>query len=307
MVRKAKHTQHDGALRATLKEYDALRQFLELARTLHFGRAARACHLSPSALSRSVQRLETQLGVALFDREHHRVTLTPDGEMFRRHVHAVLEDWHRFEAERAKSVGSLSGTVHMYCTVTAAQSIVPDLLGRVRRAHPNIRIELATGYAADAIEQVRVGDVDVSIAALPARLPGGVRSRLLATTPVVFVAPSVDGPILAAVSARPVGWSTVPMVLPAFGLAREYVDAWFARRSVAPTLYAEIQGHEAILALVALGCGVGVVPRLVLENSALRDRVVEVAVRPSLPSFKVGLCVRESSLRNPLVSAVWDA
>jgi LysR family positive regulator for ilvC len=290
-----------------VNEYEPLRQFVELARSLHFGRAARACHISPSALSRSVQRLESQLDEPLFEREHHKVTLTPAGAAFRRHAMTVLEEWHRFEAERAPSHGELAGTVHMYCTVTAAQSIVPDLLGRVRRTHPSVRIELDTGYAADAIEQLRGGDIDVSIAALPDRLPAGIVSRVLTKTPIVFVAPTVEGPVHDAVRRRATDWSAVPLVLPAYGLARDYVDQWLERRSLAPTIYAEIQGHEAILSLVALGCGVGVVPRLVLEKSALRDRIIEIPVRPALRQLRIGLCVRERSLTNPLVAAVWEA
>lgn len=290
-----------------MRDYESLRQFVELGRTLHFGRAARACHLSPSALSRSVQRLEAELGEPLLEREHHKVTLTPAGEAFRRHALTVLDEWHRFEAERAPSHGVLSGTLHMYCTVTAAQSLVPDLLGRLRRAHPGIRIELATGYAANAIDQLRGGDIDVSIAALPDRLPAGIRSRVLVTTPVVFVAANVEGPTRDAVRRRPIDWTTLPFVLPAYGLAREYVDQWFDRRGLTPNVYAEIQGHEAILSLVALGCGIGVVPRLVLEKSALASRIIELPVRPALRQFRIGLCVRERSLASPLVAAAWEA
>lgn len=288
-------------------EYESLRQFVELARCLHFGKAARACHLSPSALSRAIQRLETQLGEPLFDREHHRVTLTPAGTAFRRHAIAVLEEWDRFDAERARAAGELRGTVHAYCTVTAAQSILPELLGRVRQSHPGIRIELATGYAADAMERLRGGEVDISVAALPERLPSGVVCRELTTTPVVFVGPTAEGPVRDALRRRSIAWSDLPLVLPAQGLAREYVDEWLDLRGVTPNVYAEIQGHEAILSLVALGCAVGVVPRLVLENSALRDRLREIAVRPALPPFRIALCVRERSLSNPLVAAVWRA
>ena len=286
--------------------YEPLRQFVELARTLHFGRASRACHLSPSALSRAIQKLESQIGEPLFERQHHTVTLTPAGEVFRRHAITVLEEWDRFEAERVASHGVLTGTARVYCTVTAAQSIVPDLLGRVRQAHPGIRLELTTGYAADAIEQLRGGGIDVSVAALPARLPAGIVSRRLATTPVVFVGPKVQGPVRRAFEHRPIDWSALPFVLPAHGLARDYVDKWLDRRSISPTVYAAIEGHEAILSLVALGCGVGVVPRLVLEKSALRDRITELPVRPALPRFRIALCVRERSLSNPLVAAVWD-
>ena len=174
-----------------MRDYDGLRQFAEVAATLHFGRAARACHLSPSALSRAIQQLESELGEQLFERGHHHVSLTPAGEAFRRHANAVLAEWQQFEAERAASGGALSGMVHMYCTVTAAQSLVPDLLASVREAHPGIRVQLATGYATDAIERLRGGDIDVSVAALPARLPAGVISQPVATTPLLFVAPFV--------------------------------------------------------------------------------------------------------------------
>lgn len=290
-----------------MREYEPLRQFLELARVLHFGRAAHACHLSPSALSRSVQRLEAQLGEPLFEREHRRVALTLAGEAFRRHAMTVLEEWEQFAQGRAGDRDSLRGTVRVYCTVTAAQSIVPDLLARVRRSHPGIRIELETGYAADAIDRLRSGDIDVSVAALPGKLPTDVVSRPITRTPLVFAGPSTEGPIYDAISTRPIRWPSVPIVLPAHGLVREYAEDWFIRRAINPNVYAEIEGHEAILSLVALGCGVGVVPRLVLENSALRDRLMEIPVRPSLQPLHIALCVRQRSLSNPLVAAVWDS
>jgi LysR family positive regulator for ilvC len=290
-----------------MNEYEPLRQFLELTRRLHFGRTARACHISPSALSRSMQRLETQLGESLFERQHHKVTLTTAGESFRHHALAVLEEWHRFQTERAAGRDELTGSVHVYCTVTAAQSLVPDLLVRVRRTHPGIRLELETGYAADAIDQLRNGDIDVTVAALPDRLPTGISSRLLATTPVVFVAPVGEGPVRDAITRRTIDWAALPLVLPAHGLARQYADAWLDRRKITPNVYAQIEGHEAILSLVALGCGVGVVPKLVLDKSALRDRITEFPVRPRLQQFRIGLCVRHRSLTNPVVAAVWNA
>ena len=51
-------------------DYDDLRLFLHLSRTLHFGRTSRECHISPSALSRTVQRLERELGWPLLERDH---------------------------------------------------------------------------------------------------------------------------------------------------------------------------------------------------------------------------------------------
>jgi LysR family positive regulator for ilvC len=74
---------------------------------------------------------------------------------------------------------------------------------------------------------------------------------------------------------------------------------------VTPHIYAEVQGHEAILSLVALGCGVGVVPQLVLDKSAVRDAVRALDVRPGMDRFHIGVCVRRRSLDDPLIGALW--
>jgi len=60
-------------------DYGALHLFLHLSRTLHFGKTSRECHLSPSALSRTIQRLEGEVGQALFERDQRSVSLTTAG------------------------------------------------------------------------------------------------------------------------------------------------------------------------------------------------------------------------------------
>ena len=58
--------------------------------------------------------------------------------------------------------------------------------------------------------------------------------------------------------------------------------------------------------MVSLGCGVGVVPRLVLERSPLAGEVRELATAPKLPPFHIGLCTLEKSLADPRVAALWQ-
>ena len=97
-----------------------------------------------------------------------------------------------------------------------------------------------------------------------------------------------------------------PFVLPHRGLVRDAADRWFRARNTAPDVACEPDGHEGLLTLVALGCGTGVVPRLVLEHSAVRDRLVVVPADPAPEPFPIGLCVRRADLRRPLVAALWS-
>jgi LysR family positive regulator for ilvC len=290
-----------------MRDYDELRLFANLAATLHFGRTARACHVSPSALSRTIQRLEAHLGASLFFRDHHRVTLTPAGEALRAHADRVLSDWQAVQREVQAATGELAGTLRVYCTVTAAQSLLPEAFAAFRCSYPDIHLELETGYAADALERLAGDDVDAAVAALPARVPTALITQEIATTPVVFAAPTCAGPVRSAVERRRIDWPALPLVLPARGLARTYADRWLRARRVTPNIYAEVQGHEAILSLVALGCGIGVLPQLVLDKSAVRDAVHQLDVRPPMEQFRIGVCVRQRSLSDPLINALWES
>ena len=94
-------------------------------------------------------------------------------------------------------------------------------------------------------------------------------------------------------------------MLPTRGLVREAAERWFRRRGITPTITAEPEGNEGVLALAALGCGTGIIHRLVLEASANASRVTELPASPPLDHFTVGLCVRRTDLRRPLIAALW--
>jgi LysR family positive regulator for ilvC len=149
--------------------------------------------------------------------------------------------------------------------------------------------------------------VDVSVAALPRRIPPQLEACVVVVTPLVLVAPAADCEVSHAVERRPVAWGEVPFVLPPSGIARAAVDRWFARRRIRPTLYGEVAGNEAILSLVSLGCGVGVVPRLVADRSPLRAEVQVLEGDTRLGELRVGVCTERRSLKSALVRAFWDS
>jgi LysR family positive regulator for ilvC len=277
--------------------YEPLRSVLELAATLNYTRASRNLHVAPSTLSRTIQRVERDVGATLFERDRRRVALTAAGERFCRHARAVLDDWAESERD-LRGDGPVTGVLRLYCTVTASQSVVPEVLARFRRRHPGVHLELETGDASGALDRLRDERVDVRVAAMPDRMPPGLIAKVIAETPLTWV--------VAAGGAGGVDWDDIDLVLPAEGLARERADAWMRSHRGGARVHSEVHGHEAVLSLVALGYGVGLVPDLVREQSALRDRV-EVVAGPKLPPFKVAMCTRRRSLTRPVVAALWDS
>lgn len=285
-----------------------LKQFVTLADTLHFGQASELCNVSASALSRSIQRLEQELSVSLFERDNRSVALTFTGKEFLNYARTALAQWEEIRQRLEASAGELRGEVSMYCSVTASYSFLFDLLDEFRRRHPHVEIKLHTGDPENAIERVNMGLEDIAIGARPERLSSELAFRSIEISPLVFITAASNGKLARELSADPRAgsWSEVPMVLSESGLARARIDSWFRQHKIQPTIYAQVAGNEAIVSMVSLGYGVGVVPEIVLQNSPLAGKVCVIDVKPALKSYEVGLFTQRKRLRSPLINAFWS-
>lgn len=288
-------------------DYDTLRLFLHLSRTLHFGRTSKECHVSPSALSRAIARLEDHVGWPLLERDQRRVALTPEGVAFAAHAQETLARWQQLQQNLAQKAEVLTGELALFASVTACQTFLPPLLSSFRRTHPEVHIKLETGYAADALGMLNKGLVDATVAALPDKVPPSLEARVVVVTPLVLVVPGSDCEVARQMALPVVPWEQVPFVLPAVGLARAAADRWFRKRKLSPRIYSELPGNEAILSLVAVGCGVGIVPRLVADRSPLREEFRIIEPKPALDPFRVGVCTQKTKLKSPIVRAFWDS
>jgi LysR family transcriptional regulator, positive regulator for ilvC len=288
-------------------DLDGLRLFLHLSRSLHFGRTSKECHVSPSALSRSIQRLEEEAGATLFVRDRRSVALTDEGRLLQGFAHDTITRFEALEQRLTRSQDRLQGSIAIFASVTACQSFLPPLLSQFRRAHPEVQIRLETGYAMDALGMLRGGAVDVAVAALPDDIPPTLAARVVVKIPLVFVAPAETSAVSELLAQDDIAWGDVPMILPASGLARDYVDRWFRKKRIAPRIYGEVAGSEATLSLVSLGCGVGIVPRLVADQSPLKSSLSVLDVEPKLQIFRVGVCTEKKKLKSPVVKAFWQS
>ncbi|MDA0710935.1 MAG: HTH-type transcriptional activator IlvY [bacterium] len=284
--------------------FDDLTLFLNLCQTLHFGNTSRACHVSPSTLSRIIQRLEEQTGRSLFDRDRRHVALTPAGVAFQTFAVSVIKNWDAMRSQLDEGSETLHGSLNLYCSVTASYSILPELLRQFRPQFPDVQINLTTGDASAAMDRVLDDSVDITIAALPDRVSQSLETRIITTTPLCFIAP-IEGPVTEQLGKR-IDWSQIPMIFPESGLIRTYLEKWFRQKGLRPRIYGQVSGHEAIISLVGLGFGVGVIPELVLEKSMIQTDVQRLDVKPALPDFRVGLCVKKSKRNLPVVRAFWQ-
>jgi LysR family positive regulator for ilvC len=285
-------------------DFRTLRIYLSVCSTLNFSRSAEQLHQSVSAVSRSIARLEEELGEALLLRDRRGMQLTRAGSALRDYAQQVLGDWEQFRQGLATEKG-VAGQLRLFCSVTASYRLLSPLLTRFRDAYPLVEVMLQTGDQAEGLPRVLAGDDDAAVVARPRSLPERAEFLEITRTPMVLCAPKVSGSIKPAIEQGMLGG--LPFILPERGVTREMIDAWFDETARgAPAVYARVAGHEAILGMVALGLGVGFVPKLVLDSSGVRADVAVVEISPPLPELGVGLCVTRRGLRLPQVAALWE-
>jgi len=286
-----------------------LKLFLHLAESRHFGRTAKASHVSPSTLSRQIQRLEEDVGQTLFLRDNRTVQLTDAGEQLKIFAQQTLLQYQQLRHRLGQHGPSLSGELRLFCSVTAAYSHLPPILDHFRAEHPLVEIKLTTGDAADAVEKVQSNEADLGIAGHPEMLPASIDFTPIGDIPMILIAPSLPCPVRAQAQAEAPDWSHIPFILPEHGPARRRIDNWFRSNHIPnPLIYATVAGHEAIVSMVALGCGIALIPEVVVDNSPepVRNRIQTLVHGTVVEALALGVCVQRKRLREPLIDAFWQ-
>src|SRR6478752_7686853 len=181
--------------------------FLHLAESLHFARSAKAARMSPSALTRSIQRLEEELGQPLFQRSRRSVTLTRAGEIFRDHARAQLAGHARLLEALAAEKQAPTGELRIACTVTACHSVLPKLFARCRSRYPGIHLQLSTSDAARCLQALEGDEVDLAVVPEPDRPAAELRFVRLAHTELAFIAPAPTSTPRSTATRRSSPWS----------------------------------------------------------------------------------------------------
>lgn len=289
-------------------EQKSLKIFVDLAQTLHFGKTATANHVSTSTLSRIIQRMESEVGCELLLRDNRSVTLTEAGVKFLKFAQQQLESWHSLQLSLHEKQQQIQGKLHLFCTVTAAYSHLPSLLDKFRQRHPLVEIMLVTGDAASAFDQVAEKKADLAIAVEPEHLSRQFYFQSLAQIPLAVIAPNTPCQVQQLVERKMIPWRDIPMILPEHGVARKRFDYWYRRKQQGkPQIYATVSGHEALVSMVAVGCGVGIAPQVVVENSPVKERVQYLKNVGEIEPFELGICCLNQQKSSPLVRAFLQA
>lgn len=280
-------------------DFRDLQLFCHLAGSLHFGKTAQACHVSPPTLSRVIQRIELACGAKVFVRNNRSVALTHAGEQLLEFAQPLLAQWRELTIKLNQDAEQLTGQLRFFCSVTASQSHLPPLLEIFRQNHSLVDFKLETGDPGLAVQKVLDDQTDIAIAINSPDLPPELYFEPLDKVPLVLVVPRR----MTVTHIEQIDWRKMQVIMPESGPTRRTIHHWFAEQGIRPHIYASIAGNEAIVSMVALDCGIGFVPQVVLEHSALKSQVNSVQVSGIEP-YELGLCCLASRKAETLVDAM---
>lgn len=238
-------------------DLDALQIFKAVAD--HGGVARAAAHLNrvQSNVSTRLKQLEATLEAPLFRRQNRRLVLSEQGRVLLSYADRLL----RLSAEAQAAVrdGAPQGLLRIGTMESTAAARLPPILAAYHAAWPQVRIELVTGTSGALAAKVRNYEIEAAFVAQPFEAQGLAQQpafdeELALISPLAW--PEIHGP-------KDVGDRSV-IAFAAGCSYRRILEAWFGQEGVAPDKVMEFASYHAIVACVAAGSGVAIVPRSVL-------------------------------------------
>ncbi|GGU89845.1 LysR family transcriptional regulator [Streptomyces albospinus] len=240
-----------------------LRLLRELAHRGTIAAVAEALSFSPSAVSQQLSVLEREAGVPLLERAGRRVVLTPAAQNLVRHAEAVLERLERADAELAAVRTGLAGPVRIGSYPSATRAIAPAALAALAREHPALEARVTDVDPAGVPAALRAGELDLALVHeydfVPSEPQPGLTGQELFTEPMYLAARTPSS--LADHRTSP--W----IMAPPGTLCRAMTVRACQATGFTPHVRHEVDDFATVLALVALGQGVALVPHLGIAAS----------------------------------------
>jgi molybdate transport repressor ModE-like protein len=289
---------------------ERLRVLRAVARTGSVTAAAAELHVTTSAVSQQLAKLERESGTALVERSGRGIRLTDSAHVLARHADAILAMAERAQADVDAQAGAVAGRLVLASLPTATRGLAAPALRRLADAHPALQVELTEADTTESIPALAQGAVDLVIANdwsnAPLATPDGLAKTRLVED-IADVAVPTGHPLAgaqgAAVQLAQLG--TGPWICGAPGVScHDWLAFTLRSAGIEPRFALTANEYATQLSLVAAGLGIAVMPRL--GRGQVPAGVRLIAVQPTLHRNIYALW-RTTTARRPAIGAAVTA
>jgi DNA-binding transcriptional LysR family regulator len=297
--------QHPGREVAPM-DFTALRYFSATAHSRSIRAASDRLHVSPSAISRQIAKLEHELRAPIFDRRAQGMKLTAAGEILLSKIDGVMSEFSRVKSHIAALQDLKAGNVDVCCFQTAIESFVAPVLNRFHTQYPEVTFNIRMSSTDEAMEALIAGTAEISLVLnAPAR---NVITSLEVFRDRMVAVFSLAHPLARrkTISLRDLEGFSFALTEPSFGL-RQQMDRVFARHGFRPTSFCVTNSLALVKELASTGRQCTLLPRFVVQQELAAGSLKTAAVREFASEPLVFcICSRSDRSLSPAAKVLMD-
>lgn len=272
-------------------EIQRLKYFVALVRERNFARAAASMHVTQPTLSQQIALLERELGVTLVRRLRSGALPTEAGRDFLKRANSILAELDYAAQEAAAHAGRLRGTLRLGAIPTVAPFVLPDLIASFAAAHPGVTVEAREAVTERLEQLLQSGEIDGALVALPIRTEQ-LKRVVLRDEPLWVAVPAGHAASEGEMSWKDIGEESWLMLEESHCLAVQTRELCVGK-GLAPKVALRGSQIATLLAMVARGLGVAVVPGMVADDLPAGVKLIPFAGRS--PKRTIALVMRRDS------------
>lgn len=274
----------------------SLRHFVAVAEELHFGRAATRLHMTQPPLSQSIQALEQELGIALFNRTNRSVSLTAVGALWLPHVRLILNKTEALPQVAKRLARGEIGTLRLSFVSTTVYGVLPEIVSRFSAAYPDVEITLQEATSNIQVQALLNNDIDAGLVIAPTHrdFPPGLDYHQISSDPLIIAMPQKwldeNDEIGDAETINLRDMAHLPLILfpressPAL---HDLITGYYAHLGIEPLLGQQAIQMQTMIGLVSAGMGFALIPNSM--RTLQRAGVVYKALTGDSPMMETGL------------------
>jgi DNA-binding transcriptional LysR family regulator len=287
-------------------DFTALRYFSATAHSRSIRAASDRLHVSPSAISRQIAKLEHELRAPIFDRFAQGMKLTSAGEILLSKIDGMMREFARVKSHIAALQDLQAGNVDVYCFQTAIESFVAPVLNRFHTQYPDVTFNVRMSSTDEAMEALIVGTAEISLV-----LNAPVRdtiTRLEVFRDRIVLAFSPTHPLAGrkTLSLRDLAGFPFAMTEPSFGL-RQQIDRVFAKHRFQPAMFCVTNSLALVKEVAGIGKHCTLLPRFAVEQELTAGSLVTAGIREFASEALVFcICTRSDRSLSPAAKVFMD-
>ncbi len=278
-----------------------LRTLVAIADVRTFSAAAKVVHVTHAAVSQQMQTLESDLGIALFNRDTRTPELTPLAHQIVAKARILIADYDNLVPSVLGDTG-YNGVINLGVLRTTLTGLAPQAMAALKAKYPALKLHIRPGLTGTLITEVERGNLDAAIVIEPSLMPIGVVFRELTQEPMQLIAAiqeAEDDPLQLLKSRPYIRFNRSAVV----GML---IDNWILAKRIRVSETMELDSPEAIASMVHANLGVSIVPDLAVKPLDAVP-VKRIGLGAGAPVRTLGLIHVESQIKMQAIDALYDA